>query len=89
MKYNVTINSILNVNEIPEYWKEQDYLKLLELFNFPDPETIAKENLPEYLKMAITDEEPNKAAAILLTCKLSENLNEGQIQQISNNMLLD
>ncbi|WP_291113861.1 hypothetical protein [Flavobacterium sp. UBA6135] len=89
MKYNVTINSILNVNEIPEYWKEQDYLKLLELFNFPDPETIAKENLLDYLKMAITDEEPNKAAAILLTYKLSEKLNEGQIQQISNDMLLD
>ena len=89
MKYNITINSILNVNEIPEYWNEQDYLKLLELFNFLDPETIAKENLLEYLKMAITDEEPNKAAAIILTYKLSENLNEGQIQQISNDMLLD
>lgn len=89
MKYNVTINSLLNVNEIPEYWKEQDYLKLLELFNFPDPETIAKETLFDYLKMAITDEEPNKAAAILLTYKLSEKLNEGQIQQISNDMLLD
>ena len=59
MKYNVTIISILNVNEIPEYWNEQDYLKLLELFNFPDPETIAKENLLDYLKMAITDEKPN------------------------------
>lgn len=89
MKYNVTINSILNVNEIPDYWNEQDYLKLLELFNFPNPETIAKENLLEYLKMAITDEEPKEAAVILLTYKLSEDLNEGQIQQISNDMLLD
>lgn len=89
MKYNVTINSILNVNEIPDYWNEQDYLKLLELFNFTDPETIAKENLLDYLKMAITDEKPTDAAAILLTYKLSENLNEGQIQQISNDMLLD
>lgn len=89
MKYNVTINSILNVNEIPEYWSEQDYLKLLELFNFPNPETIAKDNLLEYLKMAITDEEPTDAAVILLTYKLSEDLNEGQISQISNDMLLD
>lgn len=89
MKYDVTINSILNVNEIPDYWNEQDYLKLLELFNFPNPETIAKENLLEYLKMAITDKEPSDAAAILLTYKLSEELNEGQIQQISNDMLLD
>ncbi|RAR47052.1 hypothetical protein [Flavobacterium lacus] len=89
MKYNITINSILNVNEIPDYWNEQDYLKLLELFNFPDPETIAKENLLDYLKMAITDEKPTDAAVILLTYKLSEELNEGQISQISNDMLLD
>jgi hypothetical protein len=39
--------------------------------------------------MAITDFEPNEAAAILLTYKLSERLNEGQIDQISNDMLLD
>jgi hypothetical protein len=41
------------------------------------------------LKMAITDEKPNEAAATLLNYKLSEKLNEGQILQISNDMLLD
>lgn len=41
------------------------------------------------LNMAITDFEPNEAAAILLSYKLSERLNEGQIGQISNDMLLD
>jgi hypothetical protein len=39
--------------------------------------------------MAITDYEPNEAAAIVLTYKLSEDLSKGQIEQISNDMLLD
>jgi hypothetical protein len=39
--------------------------------------------------MAITDFEPNEAAAIVLDYKLSDSLNEGQIQQISNDMLID
>lgn len=39
--------------------------------------------------MAISDYEPNEAAEIVLTYKLSEELNEGQIQQISHNMLID
>ena len=39
--------------------------------------------------MAITDEKPTSAAVTLLTYKLSNNLGEGQIQQISNDMLLD
>jgi hypothetical protein len=38
--------------------------------------------------MAITDFEPNEAAAIVLDYKLSDSLNEGQIQ-ISNDMLID
>jgi hypothetical protein len=38
--------------------------------------------------MAITDFEPNEAA-IVLDYKLSDSLNEGQIQQISNDMLID
>jgi hypothetical protein len=39
--------------------------------------------------MALSDYEPNEAAAILLSYKLSEELTEGQIEQISNDMLLD
>lgn len=89
MKYNATINRIETVNEIPAYWTNEDYANLLVLFEFPDASDIKKENLLEYLKMAITDMEPSEAAAILLHYKLGDRLNEGQIQQISNDMLID
>jgi hypothetical protein len=89
MKFKIKINSADTVEEIAEYWSEADYVNLLLQFNYPEAETAAKDTLEELLLMAITDFEPNEAAAIILTYKLAHKLNEGQIQQISNDMLLD
>jgi hypothetical protein len=89
MKFNITIKNVTTVEEIPNYWQNQDYINLLERFDFPDANTIKPENLREMLHMAITDFEPTEAAVIVLTYKLSERLNEGQLAQISNEMLLD
>lgn len=89
MKYKVEIQNVEIVDEITNYWTNEDYIKLLGKFEFPDAESIKPENLLEYLKMAISDFEPKEAAQILLEYKLSEDLTEGQIDQISNDMLLD
>ena len=89
MKFNISIKNVTTVEEISNYWQNQDYINLLERFDFPDANTVKLENLREMLHMAITDFEPNEAAGIVLTYKLSERLNEGQIAQISNDMLLD
>lgn len=89
MKFHIKVNSAKTIEEIENYWSNEDYIKLLELFSFPDANTIKPENLKEMLFMAITDFEPNEAAANVLTYKLSESLNEGQIAQISHDMLID
>ena len=89
MKYNIKINSIKNVDEIKDYWTANDYILLLEKFNFPDAGTSKKETLYELLLMAITDFEPKEAAVIVLDYKLGKHLTEGQIEQISNEMLID
>lgn len=89
MKYNVQINAIESLDEIVNYWTENDYRQLLELFDFPDSKSIKIENLPEMLQMAITDFEPADAARLLLQYKLSEHLNEGQMDQMAHDMLLD
>jgi hypothetical protein len=89
MKYKISIKRIDNVNEIEGYWSDEDLIQLLEKFNYPDGATALKQNLPELLEMAILDYETSDAAEIVLTYKLSEELNEGQIQQISHNMLID
>lgn len=88
-KFKIQINSVTIVDELPNYWTDQDYMDLLQIYNFPDAQSIKKENLKEYLKMAITDFEPAEAAVLLLTYKLSEQLNDGQIHQLSNDMMLD
>jgi hypothetical protein len=89
MEYKIEIKRVDTVDEIENYWSDDDFVQLLEKFNYPDGATSPKESLPELLAMAITDYEPNEAAAIVLTYKLSEELNEGQIQQILHNMLID
>lgn len=89
MKYKIKINNIKTVDEIKDYWTTEDYIQLLEKFNFPDAGTAKKENLYELLLMAITDFEPKEAAVIVLDHKLSDYLTEGQIEQISNDMLID
>jgi hypothetical protein len=89
MNYQVKIESINTVDEITGFWSSEDYVQLLKKFAYPDAETIKKENLSEFLSMAITDFEPNEAAAIVLDYKLGDFLSEGQIQQISNDMLVD
>ena len=89
MKLNIEIKSIYSIDEIPNYWTNDDYIALLDAFGFEDGKSINPENLQEMLFMAITDFEPNKAAQIVLTYNLSDDLNEGQIEQISNDMLID
>lgn len=89
MKYQITINSANTVDEVEEYWTNEDYIKLLEKFDYPDAAEADAASLRELLFMAISDFEARDAAAIVLEYKLSEALNEGQIQQISNDMFLD
>lgn len=89
MKYKININKVNVVDEIPEYWTNEDYIQLLERFNYPDAGDSNSENLRELLFMAISDFEPVEAAVIVLDYKLSNQLSEGQIEQISNDMLID
>ncbi|MCV9927335.1 hypothetical protein OIU83_06715 [Flavobacterium sp. LS1R49] len=89
MNYQIIIKRIDTVNEVEGYWSDEDFIQLLEKFNFPDGATAEKKNLPELLEMAISDYEPNEAAEIVLKYKLGNQLNDGQIEQIAHNMLID
>ena len=89
MNYQVVIKNIDTVNEVEGYWSDEDFVVLLQKFNYPDGATAEKSSLPELLEMAISDYEPNEAAQIVLEYKLGDELSAGQIEQISNNMLID
>ena len=89
MTYHIIINNVKTVEELNGAWTNNDFIQLLDLFGFPDAEQSKPEELRDLLFMAISDFEPNEAAEIILKYKLSDSLNDNQIEQISHEMLLD
>jgi len=89
MKLKVKVLEVKKVNELDTYWSADDRIQLLEKFNFPDADKSKPEELKSLLLMAISDFEPNEAAEILLSYKLGDQLNEGQIQSLSHEMSKD
>ncbi len=87
MKYLVKINDVKSTDELEGAWSNDDFKELLARFEYPDADQLKPTELMEYLFMAISDFEPNEAAAILLDYKLSEVLAEGQIDNLSHEML--
>lgn len=87
MKYFVRINKIMTIDDLEGSWSNEELKELLNRFDYADADKLKPTELKEYLFMAITDFEPNEAAAILLDYKLSEVLAEGQIGNISHEML--
>ncbi|WP_179336061.1 hypothetical protein [Winogradskyella costae] len=89
MKYHIIINSVKTVDELKNAWTNKDYIVLLEKFGLEDVNESSTSELLELLFMGISDFDPEEAASIILNYKLSEQLNENQIEQISHEMLLD
>ena len=89
MKYHIIINSVKTVDALKDAWTNEDYIVLLEKFGIEDSSESSTSELLELLFMAISDFEPEEAAAIILDHKLADQLNENQIEQISHEMLLD
>ncbi len=87
MQFFVKISDIKTHDELKEAWTLADYRELMNRFEVPDPETVKDGEVKDFLFMAINEFEPEEAAAIVLDYKLSDQLNEGQIDNLSNEML--
>ncbi|MBT8324096.1 MAG: hypothetical protein HKN99_07805 [Winogradskyella sp.] len=89
MNFKIKLHHIRSVDKIESYWTKEDYIKLLELFDYTDAQNLPESELIEMLFMAITDFEPEEASEILLNYKLKDVLKEGQIKSLSHEMLTD
>ena len=89
MNFTIKLKKIRTIEKIEGYWKNEDYINLLELFDYPDATSIPEAELFDMLSMAISDFEPDEAAEIVLTYKLKGVLKEGQIKNLSQEMLDD
>lgn len=87
MNYFVKINSVKTIDELQGAWSNTDFIELLKRFEYDDAEKLNPTELKDYLFMAIADFEPTDAAALILDFKLSEVLTEGQIHNLSHEML--
>lgn len=87
MNFKVKINTVKSIEELEGSWSNDDFTELLKRFDYEDSEKLKHGELKEYLFMAIADFEPNEAAVTLLDYKLSEVLAEGQIDNLSHEML--
>ncbi len=86
MQFHIKISNLKTVDELEGSWTNEDYIALLKVYGYAEAEQVNPNELREYLFMAIADYEPNEAAALLLEYKLSEELEEGQIHNISHEM---
>lgn len=87
MHYTVKINSVKTVDELEDSWNNADFTELLKIFDYAEAENLKQNELRDYLFMAISDFEPTEAARLTLEYKLSEELTEGQIDNLSHEML--
>ncbi|MFW5886471.1 MAG: hypothetical protein ACOCUL_01820 [Bacteroidota bacterium] len=87
MQFIVKINEVKNTDELEGVWSLKDFRELMKRFEIPDAESISNDEVKDFLFMAINEFEPREAAREVLDYKLSDYLNEGQIDNISHEML--
>lgn len=75
------------IDEMPGAWSQQDYKNILEETGLADGVTDAE--VVEMTRMALSDEDPQQSAEIVLKYRLSEHLSDGQIQQLAHDMQED
>ncbi len=85
--YNVVISKYSNIQELPGAWTNQMYLDILDQLEFGDTTEIALSDLKEMCMIAVTDNEPNEAAKIILDYIFKDRLNNGQKDNLSHEMI--
>jgi hypothetical protein len=89
MEVEVKIVKLKTVNHLDNYWQQEDYIKLLEEFDYPKGKELKEEERLDFLFLAIADFEPAEAAEIILKYKMSDKLSDGQIQNLAHEMLIE
>ncbi len=85
--FNVNISKFVTIQELPNAWTDQKYLELLDQMEFGDTSEIAPADLKEMCMMAITDNEPDEAAKIMLDYVFKERLKEGQKENLAHELI--
>lgn len=88
-KFELKVNKVETVNELPESWPESKCLELLKQLEFDGADEIPADQLREYAAMALQDLEPAESAAALIEFTLGDRLSAGKKQNVATEMLTD
>ena len=85
-KYNVQVTEFTTIQEVAGSWQQQDYETLLDAMDFGDRSGLAASELREMCLMSLQDQEPEQAAYLVLCHVIGEELREGQLRNMGNEM---
>ncbi len=88
-KFELRINTVETVNELPESWSTEGYVALLKRLEFDGIEDVPEDQLRDYAVMALQDLEPAEAAAALIDITLADRLSDGRKQNVATDMPVD
>lgn len=85
--FDVQISKFTTIEELPSAWTDQNYKDLLEVMEYKNISEIATSDLKEMCMMAITDNEPDESAKIVIDYIFNDKLNDGQKDNLSHEMI--
>lgn len=88
-KFELSINSITVVNELPGAWSDKDCRALLNQLEFGDSSEIPTDQLREYAVMALQDLDQDQAADVLVDFIFGNALSAGKKQSLSEEMTIE
>ncbi|MCF2487382.1 hypothetical protein [Dyadobacter sp. CY347] len=88
-QFKVKVLSFEQIQQLPGSWEKSDLVNLLEAMDYDNPGEINDAELKEMCMMSLTDFEPEEAAKIVLDYTIAGRLTEGQIQNLSHEILTE
>ncbi|QRR01366.1 hypothetical protein [Dyadobacter sandarakinus] len=85
--FKVKVLSFDQIHELPGSWEKSDLVNLLNAMDYDNPAEIKDAELKEMCMMSLTDYEPEEAAKIVLDYTIADRLTEGQLANLSHEIL--
>ncbi len=85
--FQVTVTDITPFDQIADVWSVGQHQALLDEMGVGDLAGLPDDEITEMCLMALQDREPAEAAALLLKYRMGDDLSDGQIQHLCNEML--
>lgn len=86
-KFKIEPIAFQTIRELPNAWTDSDFKTLLEDMEYGDTSDLSSKELKEMCLLSLSDNEPDEAAKIVLEHIFTERLNEGQIANLSHEMI--